>query len=230
MAKTDIIGHRGAAGLALENTMASFRKAVEVGVQTIELDVHVTRDGQFVICHDADLARISNSDAVIAAHTYNELKTFPLHNGDPVPLLKEVLEFARSHQLAVIVEVKVDTHLEVLCKLLDTYPDLKMTIASFNHATVAELQKLRPQYRFYLAEKRHPFGAVRKARSLGVQGIDLNFKFMNPITYWLALLWRLEIMVYTVDSPVVGRILTLLYPGVAICTNHPERFIRKPLN
>ncbi len=227
MTKTDIIGHRGAAGLAPENTMESFGRAAEVGVRTIEFDVRASRDGQFVVCHDADLKRISDYDAVIAATIYEELKKLSLHNGESVPLLTEVLDFARAKQLTVIVEIKVATHLEVLCRLLDRYPDLTMTIASFRHDAIAEMKKLRPHYRYYLAEKRHPFGALRKAKSLGMQGIDLNFKLMNPVTYWLALLWRLEIMVYTVDSKFIGHAIRLFYPGVAICTNHPEKFIGK---
>lgn len=229
MAKTDIIGHRGAAGLALENTKSSFKKAVEVGAHTFEFDVRMTRDGQFVVCHDDTLGRVSNSTASIKSITYDELKRIPLWNNEHVPLLSDVLEIARAYSIRVIVEIKIeiqtDAHLENLCQILDEYEDLTITVASFKHATIATMQKIRPDYRFYLAENRHPITAIRKARATKVQGIDLNYKLLNPLTYCLARYWKLEIMIFTVNSLLLGRIIRLLYPAVAMCTNYPDRFI-----
>ncbi|MET1033109.1 MAG: glycerophosphodiester phosphodiesterase family protein [Candidatus Saccharimonadales bacterium] len=225
MTKRDIIGHRGAAGLALENTMASFYKVTELGVKTIEFDVHVTLDGHFVVCHDDSLVRVSESSASIKSLTLEELQQIPLHNGEYVPLLSEVLDLAREHRLAVIVEVKIREKLEELCELLDTYSDLTMTIASFKHDAIATMQKLRPDWRFYLAEGNHPIEALQKARTTKARGVDLNYKWLNPITYLLAKQWKLEIMVYTVNSPIVGKLIHFLYPDVAICTNYPNKFI-----
>lgn len=225
MIKRDIIGHRGAAGLELENTLASFHRAAEVGVQTIEFDVHVTIDGHFVVCHDDSLERVSKSSASIKSLTSEELQQIPLHNGEHVPLLSEVLDVAREHHLAVIVEVKIRERLEELCSLLDNYSDLAITIASFKHDAIATMQKLRPDWRFYLAEGDHPIKALRRAHATAAQGIDLNYKWLNPITYLLAKHWKLEIMVYTVNPAIIGKLIRFLYSDVAICTNYPNKFI-----
>ncbi len=220
-----IIGHRGARGLALENTIESFKKAIEVGVQCFEFDVQVTRDGVFVVCHDNSLARVSQSGEHITDLDYEALQNIPLNNGEPVPRLTEVLDLARAHEIAVIVELKTDRLIESLCEQLDKYQDLSVVVASFDHDTIASIRELRPEWRLYLTENHNPIEVLQKAHFMGVQGIDLNYKLMNPLTYFLAIFWKLEIMVYTVNSPAIKRALGLLYPRVAICTDYPDRFI-----
>src|SRR4051812_14929099 len=69
-----IMGHRGAMGHAPENTMASFRKAVELGVEAIELDVHLTSDGKLVVIHDETLDRTTDGQGPVVAKTLAELK------------------------------------------------------------------------------------------------------------------------------------------------------------
>jgi glycerophosphoryl diester phosphodiesterase len=232
MTKTGIIGHRGAAGIALENTLPAFKEAVALGVPRIEFDVHLTKDNKFVVCHDDNLKRVSESTARIKDLDYAKLRLIPLYNGATVPLLTEVLDLARKSQTAVIIEMKAYDHLEALCQLLDSYSDLNITIASFNHKAMHELRVLRPHYIIYLAEGHHPIEVVQTARAHGMQGIDLNYMLMNPLTYFLARRWKLDIMLYSVsnpfmiqlDHPWIIRLVTFLYPGVHICTNHPERF------
>lgn len=225
MAKTDIIGHRGAAGLALENTLESFKRAADLGVRTIEFDVHVTKDEYMVLSHDNSLARISNSNKRISDLTYTELQAIPLNNGETMPLLSEVLAFAQKRQLAVIVEVKIRTHLEALCEVLDAYPDVPMTVASFHHDVASLIRKLRPHLAIYLAEQHHPIAVLQSAKAMKAQGIDLHYMLINPLVYILAQRWGLSIMLYTVDSPFIVRLLRMLYPNIRICTNYPDRFI-----
>lgn len=228
MTKTGIIGHRGAAGSELENTLPSFQKAVELGVETVEFDVHVTSDGKFVVCHDENIFRVSGVHKRIRDISYAELRKITLRNGSRVPLLKEVLQLARENHLDVIVEVKVRAGLEELCELLDTFQDLDMVVASFKHEAIATIRRLRPEYKLYLAESNHPIEVLQKARAIKAQGIDLNYKLLNPLTYWLAKRWNLEIMVYTVNNVFIQRCISFLYPGVAICTDYPQRFLRQP--
>lgn len=224
---TQIIGHRGAAGVDLENTIPSFQAAIDIGVSTFEFDVHITKDNQFVVCHDDNLMRVSTGNGHIKDLTYAELQKIPLKNGATVPLLSEVLDLARKHHIAVIVEVKIRQELEALCELLDTYQDLDMTVASFKHDAIASIRKLRPDYRLYLAESHHPVEVLQKAKAMKVQGIDLNYKLLNPLTYIMAKHWKLNIMVYTVNNPWIKRAIALIYPNVAICTDHPERFVER---
>lgn len=225
MIKTHIIGHRGAAGLALENTMPAFEKAVAAGVKIIEFDIHTTRDGIFVVHHDSNLARMSPSSEEIANLTLRELRAIRLDNGAHVPTLTEVLDFARAKHLAVVVEIKSVPDVEPFCALIDTYADLTITIASFKHDIMLQVRRARPTFRIYLVEGLQPVRVLLEAKAMKAQGIDLNYTLMNPLTYVLAKLWKLDVMLYTVNSPFIVRMLTILYPGVFICTNYPNRFI-----
>src|SRR4051812_40176733 len=86
-----IIGHRGAAGLVFENTLASIQKAIDLGIEIIEIDVWQTTDGEIVVFHDAYLDRITDATGFIAEMSYEKLENTPLKNGDKIPTLKEVL-------------------------------------------------------------------------------------------------------------------------------------------
>ncbi len=224
---TTIIGHRGAAGLELENTFASFKHAIAIGVDAIEFDVHRTRDGRFVVCHDPDLSRISSSAATIKDLTYAELQYIELHNGQHVPLLHDVLALATAKQMPVIVELKIDDHIEDFCQVLDDFPEHSITVASFLHPAIEEVRRLRPQLPIFIAEKRHPLEVVKKAKQLDAAGMDLNVSVLNPLTYWLAKRANIQIMVYTVDNLMLGKLVKLLYPDVQICTNQPKRFLKE---
>ncbi|GAH55304.1 unnamed protein product, partial [marine sediment metagenome] len=71
-----IIGHRGARGIAPENSLSGFKKAVELGIDGVELDVHLTKDGKLVVIHDMDLKRLTGLKISIKQLTFKELKEY----------------------------------------------------------------------------------------------------------------------------------------------------------
>jgi glycerophosphoryl diester phosphodiesterase len=105
-----IFGHRGVRGEAPENTMAAFELAAEAGADGIELDVRLCRSGEVVVCHDPTLARATGGrdTRAVADLDARELARTDLGGGQPVPLLEEVLGWARSRPLCVNVEIKRD--------------------------------------------------------------------------------------------------------------------------
>ena len=72
--KTLIIAHRGACGYAPENTIEAFGLALEMGADGVELDIHLTADGQVVVCHDEKIDRTSNGQGDITSYTLEELR------------------------------------------------------------------------------------------------------------------------------------------------------------
>lgn len=227
MTKTRIIGHRGAAGLELENTMPSFEQAILSGARIIEFDVRTTLDNYLVISHDDNLERTSSQNKSIRELTLTELQAVALKNGSTVPRLTEVLELARKHKVAVIIELKAINDPAGLCNTLDAFTDLKITITSFNHGLLAEIKKLRPKLRMYLGEMHRPIAVLHEARTLKAQGIDLQYMLMNPLTYLIARAWKLDIMLYTVNNRFIARFLMMLYPHAYICTNYPNQLLAK---
>ncbi|HDP37306.1 MAG TPA: glycerophosphodiester phosphodiesterase, partial [Candidatus Atribacteria bacterium] len=73
-----IIGHRGAKGIAPENSLSGFKKAVELGIDGVELDVHLTKDGKLVVIHDIDLKRLTGIKIPIKQFTFEELKKYDI--------------------------------------------------------------------------------------------------------------------------------------------------------
>jgi glycerophosphoryl diester phosphodiesterase len=107
-----VVAHRGASGQAPENTFASFEAAVAIGVDAIELDVHLSRDGHLVVIHDANLARTTNGRGLVHEHTLAELQTLdagswfgPSFAGERIPIFEDVLERIGPH-VPLQVEIK----------------------------------------------------------------------------------------------------------------------------
>lgn len=140
-----IIGHRGAAGLAPENTLLSYRTALEMGAQMIELDIHETYDGHLVCIHDDAVDRTTNGTGVVAEMTLRELRALDAGQGEKIPLLSEVLDLARN-RLQVDIELKV---LSVEKRVLDLVGDRDMLgsviVSSFYHGTILAAKELNPK-------------------------------------------------------------------------------------
>ena len=107
-----IVGHRGAAGLAPENTMASFKKALELGVDIIELDIHLSADDKLIVMHDHNVRRTTNGTGEIADLTLAEIKKLDAgssfhqkHSNEKVPTLNEVLDLV-GNKCKVMIEIK----------------------------------------------------------------------------------------------------------------------------
>lgn len=222
---TKIIGHRGAAGLALENTIEAIHAGLKAGVHAIEFDVHATRDGQLVVCHDPHLARVSGQRAVIEELSYAELREIELHNGQHVPLLREVLDAAGK--TPVVIEIKIKGFTKEICDIVAEYPKLDVVFASFKRGVVQECRQLRPDIPALIGREWYDLPELLKnAREENATGIDLNYRLLNPLTYWLCKRANLQIMAYTVNNRLVGKLIQRLYPDVWICTNYPNKFIR----
>ena len=113
-----IVGHRGAADLAPENTLKAFRRGLEAGADMLECDVHLSADGKDVIIHDATLDRTAQEDSplrtgAVAELTRAELDQVLVGEGEHIPTLTEVLDLAAalphdpSRHAPVLVEIKV---------------------------------------------------------------------------------------------------------------------------
>lgn len=219
-----IIGHRGAAGSELENTLASLQQAVNLGVYAIEFDVRRTKDGHLVVCHDGDLKRISNDSRKINQLTLKTLQKIPLLTSANVPTLTEAMEVIGSKR--AVIELKDSGCALELVEVLKKFPKSRVTVASFKLPELAALRELAPTMELYGLERTKPFDIIHLARELELNGVGLNYWLLNPLTYWLCKKADLDIYIYTVDSPFLARFINKFYPDVGLCTNYPERFLK----
>ena len=134
-----VVGHRGAMALMPENTLKGFRYAIELGVDYVECDVHLSRDGQLVVMHDTTVDRTTNGHGAIRDLAFARLRSLDAGDGEQVPTLDEVLETVR-HEVHLLIELKgSEGHDEGLvvrvAECLDGYPG-KAAIMSFEHRLI----------------------------------------------------------------------------------------------
>lgn len=156
MSTPKIWAHRGASSEFPENTILSFQQAIRQGADGIELDIHLTRDGEIVVAHDEELERVSNGTGTIAEHTLAELKELDFSKTHPecgvqrIPTLAEVYRLIRTTELTVNVELKTAPV---------WYPDIerkaveqterfglseRVLYSSFNHYSLLKLKQYAP--------------------------------------------------------------------------------------
>ncbi len=108
-----LIAHRGGAAEAPENTLASFRHAIELGCKYVELDVQMTRDSHLVVIHDERVDRTTNGQGAVQEMSFEELRHLDAgvrfsesFKGEKIPTLREVLELCADNGVGVVVELK----------------------------------------------------------------------------------------------------------------------------
>lgn len=151
-----VIGHRGAAGYAPENTMVSFERGIALRADAIELDIHPSSDGQLVVIHDPTLERTTNGYGFVAQHTLAELKQLdagswfhPSFKNERIPTLVEVLNWARG-RTRIVIEIKQGPifypHVEelLLAALDQTQMRGDVLAISFDHHSVRKVKQLAP--------------------------------------------------------------------------------------
>lgn len=108
-----VAGHRGICALYPENTMVSFRAALEADVDNIEMDLNVTRDGRLVVIHDTTLDRTTDGEGKVRDYTFDRIKSFDAgakfdkkFKGEKIPSFEEFLELVAPSRISLNVELK----------------------------------------------------------------------------------------------------------------------------
>jgi glycerophosphoryl diester phosphodiesterase len=104
--RTLICAHRGLSPEYPENTILAFRKAIEIGVDLLELDIQMSKDKQIIVCHDSDLFRCSNEHGLVHNLDYEEIQKYDVGMGEKVPLLSEVLNLIKGTKVGLMIEFK----------------------------------------------------------------------------------------------------------------------------
>ncbi len=248
-----IIGHRGAAAVAPENTLNSFARAYQDDADGIEFDVRLARDGTPVVIHDATLKRTAARTDFVAALSAAELgaidvgswfnRRFPAHaRADYVlariPTLAQVLELTAPLSGVLYVELKCNTRdahtlaARVVETLQTDGANHKVVIESFTLTAIAEVKRLAPHLRTAaLFERRlaRPLPTARSliahARACGADEIALQHTLATSRIVAAAQAAGFPVVVWTVDNP--ARLRPLIKLGVrAVITNDPARMVQ----
>ena len=145
MGKVLRIGHRGAAGHAPENTLASVEKAISLGADLVEVDVQRTSDGHLVIIHDKRVDRTTNGAGLVAGMSLCALWELDAGAGQRIPTVEELLRTAEG-QVGLILELKVNGLAEQVRKSVRLSAFTGQVIyASFMHAEVRSIREADPR-------------------------------------------------------------------------------------
>ena len=153
------MGHRGAAGHAPENTMASFRKAIEFGVDMVELDVHLTNDGVVVVHHDNSLDRTTSGKGEIKSHKWDHVRKLDAGSSfsyyfenEKVPSLEDVIKLCKD-KTEVLIEIKDGENVypeieDRIIELIRKYNAEKWCIVqSFRDDVIFRIHRIAPDIR-----------------------------------------------------------------------------------
>ncbi len=198
------IGHRGAAGHEPENTIQSFKKAIELNVEMIEFDVQLCKSGEVVVIHDFTLERTTNGHGFLSESSLSELKKLDAGKEQQIPTLKEVLNTIDRKSI-VNIELKGMLIAGPTVKIINffienrTWQQNEFIVSSFNHTILLEFHKLMPEIRIGVLYKNIPDDFNETASKLKAFSINADFNYLNKEVVALVHSMGYKVNAYTVN-------------------------------
>lgn len=222
-----IIGHRGAKGYEPENTLASFQKAIALGVDMIELDVYTTKTGEAIVIHDPTVDRTTNGTGSVADLTFDELRKLDAGNGETVPLLTEVLDLI-DRRMPVNIEMKAPGCSKAVAKIIRQYVNRRgwrhdlFLISSFNHEELRDFARLSPQTPIATLFKHVPASYWKVAPGSTVISTNVDADHVTRKNVRDAHRHGVKLLAYTVNTKrEASRMSKLFVDG--IFSDYPDR-------
>lgn len=193
------IGHRGAKGYEPENTLISFQKAIDLNVDGIELDVHLSSDGKIMVIHDETIDRTTNEIGFVKNFTSSQLKELE------IPTLIEVLDLVNRNCFANI-ELKGIGTAKPVVDLLANYISYKnwnyidFLVSSFDWKMLEEAQLLNPKIRIGVLTEESIDDALAFAKKIKAVAIHPNYKLLTKENVDLMQENGFEVFTWTVNS------------------------------
>lgn len=223
------IGHRGAAGLAPENTFAALVAGIEAGADILEFDIRLTRDNVPILVHDHHLKRTHGEATRISELSLTELREHT-KGEKPVATLKEVLD-AFFGVIMLNIELKGNGTGEIVTKLLaDTYVKREsdwgnVFLSSFKPRELRAARKIAPLANLAYLTNQNPFVFIAYIKSLRLSAVGFNRMHMHPFATEVAHRAHIFTYVYTVNRPAAA--LLLANQGIeGVVSDYPDRILR----
>ncbi|GAA3837909.1 glycerophosphodiester phosphodiesterase family protein [Streptomyces chiangmaiensis] len=161
-------------GVEPENTLRSFLAAERAGLDLIELDLHLSKDGALVVMHDAEVDRTTDGTGPIAEKTLAELRALDAGRGERVPVFEEVLDAVKTPLQAEIKDVAAARALAEVMHRRDLVD--RVEVSSFHDEAVAEIARLVPGVRTALIADRYGTDVVERAVEAGAATVCLDIR------------------------------------------------------
>jgi glycerophosphoryl diester phosphodiesterase len=219
MKPPSIIAHRGASGREFENSRAAFTRAIELGADGVELDVHSTEDGIILVHHDAELPGFGP----IGHLKYTRVMESRLANGETIPTLPEVLNLLGDMDVYVEVKTLAPAFDDAILAVLDEGPSpTRYAVHSFDHRIVARLGARRPTLRRGILLSSYPLDPIPLLTAAGATILWQDQRLIDQ-----AMVDAVHAAGHTIIAWTVNRVqdaIRLAQIGVdGLCGNHPDK-------
>lgn len=193
------IGHRGARAYEPENTLSSFKRAIELGVDAVELDVRRTKDNEIVVIHNSDVDKTTDGSGSVSDFTLEEIKKFVTEKGEQIPTLEEVLELV-GKRIKILVEVK-ETGIEekVLGLIREKGLMENVIIVSFHEDALRKVRELDDKVATGLIYVRHK-NPIQAALTLKAEYLLPLYRFTHSANVRKAHEKGLKVIVWTINK------------------------------
>lgn len=222
-----VIGHRGAMGHETENTLASVQKALDLGVDMIEIDVFKISSGEIVVFHDERVERLSNGGGAIEEYNIFDLKKLTLEGNHKIPMLQDVLKLI-DHKVPLNIELKGANTSDRVNFIMNYYIKERgwtlddFLISSFNWEELKSMRAYNKDVAIAVLTEEDPLEAIPTAKSLNAVAINPNYRTLSKENVQTLQDDGFKVYTWTVNEPEdIDHMKNLGVNG--IFTNFPER-------
>ena len=230
--RPQIVAHRGASGEAPENTLAAYRRALAIGVDAVELDVHLSTEGDVVVIHDFTLGRTTNGSGLVGDLPIAALRRLDAGRwfgeafaGEPIPTLTEALDALR--RVRVIIEIKNGPiyYRGIADRVVTEVRNARhpaVTVSSFDHPVLLDVRALASDIPTAVLYSARPIDPIRLARDAGAAILHPQWAHVRADGVTAAHGAGLRVETWTVDDP--DDLARIVDTGVdGIISNRPDR-------
>ena len=226
-----IIAHRGASGYEPENTLLSFRRAIELKADAIELDVHLCKTGELVVIHDEKINRTTDGKGKVADFSLEKLKQYDAGKGEKIPTLIEVLDLV-NRMTEVHIELKGMGTAGPTANLIKEYLTKKkwqegdFLVSSFEHEELSKFHRLLPKVRIGILFHKIKEDPIVTAQRMEAYSIHLSYAQLSEEMISKAHQAGLKVFTYTINKQKhMQKAIELGVDGVF--SNYPDRLLSK---
>ena len=214
------IAHRGASAYEPENTLASFKKAIDMNTDLIEFDVRCTQDSQLVVIHDKKVDRTTDGSGLVGHKTLSELKELDAGKGEEIPTLDEVLELFRGKTRFAIELKENGVEDKIVQQIKKHGVEKESFVISYKPNRLKVIKHLEPSISTGLISF-SSMNFIKNALNCGADAVAPFHWFVSNNTVRRARESGLHLFTYVVDESVKARVLR--ERGVqGIVTNRPD--------
>jgi glycerophosphoryl diester phosphodiesterase len=232
------MAHRGWSGKAPENTMAAVKMALDApNVNTIEIDIQLSKDGVPILFHDFTLERTTNGYGLVHEHNFEQLLQLDAgswfsakYSNEKIPTLEEVLvEVKNRCKLNIELKTAANLHPYIERKVVDLIQQYGMEssvmITSFEHEVIKNIKELDPSIKTGIIIWGKPTLLEEQLRETGATVLSIGYHYLTAEFVSSFMKKGISFVAWTVDDHDAIKAVQQIHEDIAICTNFPDRVV-----